>query len=40
MTKTEIKLEIQKALDGVPENVLHDILNLLKGLQNEPIEQV
>ncbi len=36
MTKTEIKNEIQKVLDNVPENVLQDILDLLKGLQNHP----
>lgn len=36
MTKTEIKIEIQKVLDNVPENVLQDILDLLKGLQNQP----
>jgi hypothetical protein len=36
MTKTEIKIEIQKALDNVPENVLQDILDLLKSLQNQP----
>ena len=36
MTKTEIKNEIQKVLDNVPENVLLDILDLLKDLQNQP----
>ena len=36
MTKTEIKDEIQKVLDNVPENVLQDILELLKGIQNQP----
>jgi hypothetical protein len=36
MTKTEIKNEIQKVLDNVPENVLQDILDLLKGLQDQP----
>ena len=40
MTKTEIKIEIQKVLDNVPENVLQDILNLLKGLQNQPLDKL
>jgi hypothetical protein len=40
MTKTEIKIEIQKVLDNVPENLLHDILSLLKDLQNESTEQI
>lgn len=40
MTKTEIKIEIQKVLDNVPENVLQDILELLKGLQSEPTERI
>jgi hypothetical protein len=35
MTKAEIKLEIQKVLDNVPENILQDILSLLKGLQGK-----
>jgi hypothetical protein len=40
MTKTEIKIEIQKVLDNVPENVLQDILDLLKGLQNQPLDKL
>lgn len=40
MTKTEIKIEIQKVLDNVPENVLQDILNLLKDMQNVPTERI
>lgn len=40
MTKTEIKIEIQKALDNVPENILQDILDLLKGLQNQPLNKL
>jgi hypothetical protein len=40
MTKTEIKLEIQKVLDNVPENVLQDILHLLKDLQNVSTERI
>jgi hypothetical protein len=35
MTKAEIKNEIQKVLDNVPDSVLQDILDLLKGIQNE-----
>ncbi len=40
MTKTEIKLEIQKVLDNVPENVLHDVLDLLKQIQNQPSQSI
>ena len=40
MTKTEIKNEIQKVLDNVPENVLQDVLDLLKGLQNQPTDKL
>jgi hypothetical protein len=40
MTKTEIKIEIQKVLDNVPENVLYDILDLLKGLQNQSSDKL
>lgn len=40
MTKSEIKIEIQKALDNIPENVLQDILHLLKGLQNQPKDKL
>ena len=40
MTKTEIKLEIQKVLDNVPDNILEDILKLLKDIQNEPTEKL
>lgn len=40
MTKTEIKIEIQKVLDNVPENLLHDILGLLKDFQNESTERI
>ena len=36
MTKTQIKSEIQKVLDNVPENMLHDILDFLKELQEQP----
>ena len=36
MTKTEIKSEIQRVLDNVPDNVLQDILGLLQDLQDHP----
>ena len=36
MTKTQIKIEIQKILDNVPDNMLQDILSLLRDLQNQP----
>ena len=40
MTKTQIKSEIQKVLDGVPENVLKDVLDFLKELQNQPADKI
>jgi hypothetical protein len=40
MTTTEIKSEIQKALDNVPENALQDILEYLKELEGKTAEQV
>lgn len=40
MTKTQIKSEIQKVLDNVPENMLHDILDFLKELQEQPVSKV
>ncbi|MCE3229489.1 MAG: hypothetical protein K0S32_4040 [Bacteroidetes bacterium] len=36
MTKVELKNEIQKVLDQVPENVLEDILDFLKNIQSQP----
>ena len=36
MTKTQLKSEIQKALDSVPENVLQDVLDFLKESKNQP----
>lgn len=35
MTTTEIKKEIHKVLEQVPENLLADILNILKEVQSE-----
>ena len=36
MTTQEIKLEIQKSLDKVPESVLQDILDFLRRAENQP----
>ncbi len=33
MTATEIKTEIQKVLNNVPESTLHNVLNYVKRLQ-------
>jgi len=35
MTSIEIKTEIQKVLDQVPENVLQNVLDFLKELQTK-----
>ena len=40
MTTKEIKSEIQKALDNVPENVLQVILEYLKELEGKTADQV
>ena len=40
MTTKEIKSEIQKSLDKVPESVLQDVLDYLKQVENQPIEKV
>ncbi len=40
MTTKDIKSEIQKSLDKVPESVLLDVLNFLKQVENLPIEKV
>lgn len=36
MTIKELKFEIQKSLDNVPESVLTDILALLKQAEGQP----
>jgi len=36
MTTKEIKSEIQKSLDNVPESVLQDILDFLKRAEKQP----
>ena len=40
MTTQEIKSEIQKSLDKVPENVLQDVLGFLKQAENKTSEQI
>jgi hypothetical protein len=40
MTSIEIKTEIQKVLDQVPENVLEDVLDFLKELQGKSTDQI
>jgi hypothetical protein len=40
MTAQEIKSEIQKSLDNVPESVLQNFLDLLKLAENQPAEKI
>jgi hypothetical protein len=40
MTVNEIKSEIQKSIDKVPESVLQDILDFLKSVENKSNEQL
>lgn len=40
MTKSEIKSEIQKTIENIPENLLKDVLDLLKVLQTQPKEKL
>jgi hypothetical protein len=40
MTSIEIKTEIQKVLDQVPESVLQDVLDFLKELQTKSADQI
>ncbi len=40
MTTKDIKSEIQKSLDKVPERVLQDVLNFLKQIESQSIEKV
>ncbi|NJN42075.1 MAG: hypothetical protein HC811_07495 [Flammeovirgaceae bacterium] len=40
MTTKEIKSEIQKSLDKVPESVLQDILDFLKKAEKLPAERL
>jgi len=40
MISVQVKTEIQKVLDKVPEEVLTDVLQYLKELQKQPSENV
>lgn len=40
MTAREIKFEIQKTLENVPEEVLNDILVYLKELEGKSTDQI
>lgn len=40
MTAKEIKSEIQKALDNIPENALQVILDYLKEIEGNPADQI
>jgi hypothetical protein len=40
MTTNEIKSEIQKTLDNIPENVLQDILDYLRSIQGKSAETI
>lgn len=40
MTTKEMKSEIQKALDKIPEDALQAILDYLKEIEGKPAEQI
>ncbi|MFN5169852.1 MAG: hypothetical protein ACK5DD_09515 [Cyclobacteriaceae bacterium] len=40
MTTKELKSEIQKSLEKVPESVLQDILEFLRLAEDQPIERL
>ena len=40
MTSIEIKTEIQKVLDQVPESILQDVLDFLKELQTKSVDDI
>jgi hypothetical protein len=40
MTKAQIKIEIEKALEHVPDSVLMNVLDFLKTLQNQPEDRI
>lgn len=40
MTATDLKHEIKKVIDNVPESVLVDILDYLKQIQITPVEKI
>lgn len=40
MTANQIKTEIQKVLDTIPEVVLEDVLEYLKSIQNKSVDSI
>lgn len=40
MTKAELKIEIQKVINNVPDNILEDVLDFLKELQEQPSNKI
>ena len=40
MNIEDLKTEIQKTLDNVPESALHEVLNYLKMIENQPDDAV
>jgi hypothetical protein len=40
MTTKEIRSEIQKTLESIPENVLQDILDYLKAIQGKSADKI
>lgn len=40
MTTKEIKSEIQKTLDNIPDNILKDILEYLKLIQSKSTDKI
>ena len=40
MSANELKEEIKKSLDNVPESILNDVLNLLRQAENLPEAKV
>jgi hypothetical protein len=40
MTHSELKYEIQKVIDHVPDNILEDVLDYLKQIQNIPADKI
>ena len=40
MKTTQLKLEIQKVIETIPENVLQELLEYLKAIQNKAKEKV
>ncbi len=40
MIKSQIQSEIKKVLESLPENVLQDVLDFLKELQNQQADKI